>query len=348
MKLRTYLVLANFVSIALMLVILFVLFRYMLLTKEQLIWLGAAALGAGALSSGLYVLLVRPLEASVRRLREGASRIAVGDLQAKVEQTGFAEFQALARDFNAMAIHLERSFGQVKAAEKAQRDLVANMAHDLRTPLASMQSYAEALEDGVIQDSETFRAYIATIRNESVRLGELIQDVFELSTLEDAHQSEARLEDAEQTVVEDLLIELLPRFAPQMEARGVQLRVQAPEHRVAVRMASRHLARVLQNIIENAVRHSPEGGLILVEVEELGDGRVQLAITDEGEGVPEAERENIFERFYRLDRSRSRTGGGSGIGLSIAKLLVKQYGGDIGVEEAARQGSRFWLRLPEG
>lgn len=346
MKLRTYLLLANFVSIALMLVILLIFFRYMLVTKEQFIWIGGAAVGAGVLSGGLYFLLVRPLEASVRRLREGASRIAAGDLQAKVEQSGLAEFKALAHDFNVMGTYLERSFGQVKAAEKAQRDLVANIAHDLRTPLASMQSYAEALEDGVVQDGETFRRYIATIRNESVRLGELIQDVFELSTL-DAGKERREREKTGRSIVEDLLIELLPRFAPQLEAKSLQLRVLAPDHPVAVRMSPQHLMRVLQNVIENAVRHSPRGGIIVVEALERGDRFIRLTVTDEGAGIPAEEREKIFERFYRLDRSRSREGGGSGLGLSIAKLLAEQHGGAIGVEQPAGQGSRFWILLPE-
>lgn len=346
MKLRTYLLIANFMSIAVMLLALFVFFRYMLVSKEQLIWLGSAAMGAGFLSAGLYFLLVRPLEASVRKLGEGASRIASGQLEARVEASGLAEFKELAHGFNRMGASLETSFKQVKAAEMAQRELVANIAHDLRTPLASMQSYAEALEDGLIEDEETFRRYVATIRNETVRLGELIQDVFDLSTL-DTSKEQGRGK-VEETVVEDILIELLPRFTPHLKAKSLQLRVIAPERPVSVRMSAPHLMRVLQNLIENAVRYSPQDGIVTVQALELEQGFIQLAITDEGTGIPEAERERIFERFYRLDRSRSREQGGSGLGLSIAKLLVEQHGGEIGVESAAIQGSRFWFTLREG
>lgn len=340
MRLRSYLLLANTISIAFIIILLLIFFQYMFVTKEQLIWLALATVGAGVVSSGLFFFLVKPLEASVRRIGEGAARIAGGNLQARVADTGLSEFKQLAEQFNRMGMSLEQSFRQVKSAESAQRELVANMAHDLRTPLASMQAYAEALEDGVIEDEETYRRYLSTIRSETVRLGELIQDLFELSTLEAGSRQGNELQSA---VVEDVLVELLPRFAMQMEAKSLQLRVHLPEHSISVHMLERHLLRVLQNMIENAVRHSPREGIILIEATEQEDGLVTIAVSDEGEGVPAHERERIFERFYRLDRSRSRGGGGAGLGLSIAKMLVEQHGGQIGVEQNKGQGSRFWF-----
>lgn len=358
MKLRTYLLLANCISIAFIIILLLVFFQYMLVTEEQLLWLGAATIGAGVVSAGLYFLLVRPLEAAVRRMKDGASLIASGQLNARVADTGLAEFKELAGQFNAMGASLERSFAKVTAAEQAQRELVANIAHDLRTPLASMQSYAEALEDGIIRDDETFRRYLSTIRAETIRLGELIQDVFDLSTLDRRGRGSdgtapaqpspsADNETMEETsaLVEDVLIELLPRFAPQLDAKSLQLRVQTAERAIRVRMPSQSLIRVLQNLIENAVRYSPPGGMIVVEAAELPDGIARISVSDEGPGIPVEERNRIFERFYRMDRSRSREdGGGSGLGLSIAKLLVEQRGGKIGVEGAA-QGSRFWFTV---
>lgn len=346
MKLRSYLLLANCISIAFIIVFLLVSFQYMLVTKQQLIWLGAATIGAGIVSAGLHFLLVRPLEASLKRIRDGAARIASGELEARVTQeAGLAEFKELAVQFNAMGTSLERSFGQVTAAERAQRELVANIAHDLRTPLASLQSYAEALEDGVIEDEETFRRYVSTIRSETIRLGELIQDVFELSTLDRDKGRDAEDGTQAAVAVEDLLVELLPRFTPQLNAKSLRLRVQTPERSLSVRMSGVHLTRVLQNLIENAVRHSPQGGIIVVEAKELPERRVLVAVSDEGAGVPAEDRERIFERFYRVEKSRSRGGGGSGLGLSIAKLLVEQYGGSIGVEPASVQGSRFWFTM---
>ncbi|MCK9859052.1 HAMP domain-containing sensor histidine kinase [Paenibacillus sp. ATY16] len=345
MKLRTYLLLANTISIAFIIVLLLIFFQYMLVTREQLIWLCIAAIGAGTVSGLIFFLLIRPLEASVRRVGEGAARIAAGELQTRVEPAGLKEFKQLADQFNRMGVSLEQSFLQVRAAESAQRELVANMAHDLRTPLASMQSYAEALEDRVLEDEAEYRRYLSTIRSETMRLSELIQDLFELSTLDAGAQDK---EWSHTAVVEDALLELHPRFSLQLEAMGQQLRVRLPERSLRVNMKARHLQRVLQNLIENAVRYSPRGGIILIEADELEGGVIRLAVTDEGVGIAEGERERIFDRFYRTDRSRSREGGGSGLGLSIAKRLVEQYGGSIGVEQPDGQGSRFWFTVHEG
>lgn len=348
MKLRTYLLLANLVSIAMIILLLVAFYRYMLLNREQFVWLTLASIGAGLASALLHFVLVRPLEASVKRIGDGAKRIAEGDLKARVEYTGLKEFRQLADQFNRMGDSLESSFKQVSAAESAQRELVANMAHDLRTPLASVQSYVEALEDGVIQDEAAFRRYLATIRTETVRLGELIQDLFELSTLESARRV---TEEFRISIAENVLVELLPRFAKPCAAKSLQLKVQLPDRPLKLRMAPRHLERVLQNLLENAVRHSPQGGTIsCTAMENLGgpaDRRIRFTIADQGPGVPLEERGRIFERFYRSDRSRSRDGGGAGLGLSIAKRLVEQYGGEIGMDEAETGGSSFWFTVAE-
>lgn len=348
MKLRTYLLLANLLSIAMIILLLLAFYRYMLLNKEQFVWLTVASIGAGLVSALLHFVLVRPLEASVKRIGEGAKRIAEGDLKARVEYTGLKEFRQLADRFNHMGDSLEASFKQVSAAEAAQRELVANMAHDLRTPLASVQSYVEALEDDVIQDEATFRQYLATIRTETVRLGELIQDLFELSTLESAKQE---TEEFKISVAEDVLIELLPRFVKPCEAKSLQLKVELPDRPLKLRMAPRHLERVLQNSLENAVRYSPKGGTISCSAVEVdggpASGWIRFAIEDQGPGIPPEERERIFERFYRSDRSRNRESGGAGLGLSIAKRLVEQYGGEIGVVESETGGSTFWFTVLE-
>ncbi|WP_068787330.1 sensor histidine kinase [Paenibacillus phocaensis] len=348
MKLRTYLLLANLVSIAMIILLLVAFYRYMLLSKEQFVWLTLASIGAGLVSALLHFVLVRPLEASVKRIGDGARRIAEGDLKARVEYTGLKEFRQLADQFNHMGDSLETSFKQVSVAEAAQRELVANMAHDLRTPLASVQSYVEALEDDVIQDEAAFRRYLATIRTETVRLGELIQDLFELSTLESARQETKELR---MSIAEDVLIELLPRFAKPCEAKSLQLKVELPDRPLKLRMAPRHLERVLQNLLENAIRYSPQGGTITCSAMEITDDpegrKTRFSIVDQGPGVPPEERVRIFERFYRSDRSRSRDSGGAGLGLSIAKRLVEQYGGEIGVEEAQAGGSTFWFTVLE-
>lgn len=363
MKLRSYLLLANAISIVFIVILLLLFFRYMLLSKEQLIWLTLATVGAGGVSGLLHFVIVRPLELSVRRVGEGARRIAAGDLQVRIAHTGLKEFKQLADQFNHMGISLEESFRQLKAAESAQRELVANMAHDLRTPLASMQSYVEAIEDGVIQDEETFRRYLATIRMETIRLGELIRDLFELSTL-DAVKSV--MKENKWSIAEDVLVDVLPRFTRQLELKELQLKVKLPDHPLRLMIPSNHLQRIFQNLLENAVRHSPQGGMIIIEAEEMDEESreneeskngnvmknrdvtkkiVRFNVRDSGEGVPAGDELKIFERFYRSDRSRSRESGGAGLGLSIAKLLVEQHDGQIGVIASDPQGSIFWFTV---
>ncbi|MDQ0195623.1 sensor histidine kinase [Paenibacillus wynnii] len=347
MKLRTYLLLANMISIAFIIILLVAFYRYMLLSMDQFIWLTSATVGAAIVSALLHFLLLRPIEASVRRVGEGAGRIAAGDLEARIEHTGFKEFRQLADQFNHMGSSLETSFRQVKAAEASQRELVANMAHDLRTPLASVQSYVEALQDDIIQDEETFRNYLSTIRSETVRLGNLIQDLFELSTLDGTKQEPDELK---LSIVEDVLVELLPRFTKPIALKSLQLIVRLPDRRVSIIIAPRHLQRILQNLLENAIRYSPKDGLLSLLAEEIEDpsGKlVRFEVSDEGEGVPVEERERIFERFYRSEQSRSREGGGAGLGLSIAKLLVEHSGGQIGIQPAGNHGSVFWFTLRE-
>ena len=347
MKLRTYLLLANSMSIAFIIIVLVAFYRYMLLSMEQFVWLSTATMGAGVVSALLHFLFMRPLEASVRRVKEGAAQIAAGDLKARIDHTGLVEFKQLADQFNHMGSSLEHSFQQVKAAESAQRELVANMAHDLRTPLASVQSYVEALEDDIIQDDQTFRKYLSTIRTETVRLGHFIQDLFELSTLDGIKKESDELQ---LSVVEDVLVDLLPGFTKPIENKSLDFIVKLPDYPVSVHITPKHLQRILQNLLENAIRHTPIKGMLTLSVEEVEDELVNLIrfkISDEGEGVPACEREKIFERFYRSDRSRSREGGGAGLGLSIAKLLVEQYEGQIGIQEASGQGSVFWFTLKE-
>ncbi|MFC5647783.1 sensor histidine kinase [Paenibacillus solisilvae] len=351
MKLRVYLLMANAASILAIVVLLVFFYQYMLLSQKQFIWLSSVSLGAGLLSGTLHFILVRPVEQAVLRIREGSARIAEGDFGARVAQVGPVELKQLAGQFNDMGSKLAASFEQLQAAETARRELVANMAHDLRTPLASLQAYAEALEDGVVQDEATVRRYMATIRTESIRLGRLMQQLFELSTLDAVHPLNGQaggdgLGSNDNCLLEDVLVELLPRFGPPLEAKSITLEVKVPEQPFACLLSSQSLQRILQNLLENAIRYSPDNGMIFIEGQINDDGRIQIAVSDSGEGVAQQERERIFDRFYRVDRSRGRGSGGAGLGLSIAKWLVEQAGGEIGVVCGEERGSTFWFTVP--
>ncbi|XEC95298.1 sensor histidine kinase [Paenibacillus tarimensis] len=345
MRLRTYLLIANTVSIAFILIILLASYRTMLLDVWQFMWLSIATLSAGLVSILLHFVLVRPVEEAVRRVDEGTRAIASGKLNAQVPITGPVEFKEMAERFNAMSRNLNESFNMLKASEASRRELVANLAHDLRTPLASVQSYVEALEDDVVQDEAAFKLYLRTIRNETVRLSDLLQHLFDVSALDAQVQKFQQFQPVD-IALEDIVVELLPRFTNLMEEKRIDLRVEWPDFAPICRVVPGHIERVLQNLLENAIRYAPEDTPIILRAEMERPGWITVSVADRGPGIPKEEQANIFKRFYRVDRARHRESGGTGLGLAIAKTLVEQHGGAIGVESEQGGGARFWFTLP--
>jgi two-component system, OmpR family, sensor histidine kinase SaeS len=341
-KLRTYLLLVNAVSIAVILGLLFFCYSRMLLDVSTFEWLGGATLLAGALSFTLHFALMRPLEKSVKRIGDASSKIADGMLGAEVPIVGPTEFRQLAERFNTMSRQLKGSFDQIQQSEASRRELVANVAHDLRTPLALLQSHAEAIQDGVVQDEENFRKYLQTIRMESIRLGELVQDLFELSRIDAGEEPYS----PQRVALEDVLVQTMNAYSPSLDKKRLQVSVSLPEPPPLVFSMDMILRRILGNLLENAIRHSPVGGSLTLSTEVRPQGDWIIRLQDQGEGIAEQDRDKIFQRFYRTDQSRKRDGSGSGLGLAIARSLTERQGGQIGVEPAAGGGSVFWFTVP--
>ncbi|TFE28936.1 sensor histidine kinase [Cohnella luojiensis] len=341
-KLRTYLLLVNAISIAVILGLLFFCYSRMLLDASTFLWLGGATLVAGLLSFVLHFAMIRPLEQSVIRIGDASGEIASGTLGAEVPIVGPKEFRQLAERFNTMSRQLKGSFERIRQAEASRRELVANVAHDLRTPLALLQSHAEALQDGVVQDEENFANYLRTIRMESIRLGALVQDLFELSRIDAGEEPFV----PHRVSLEDVLVQTLKVYAPSLDNKRLQVEVSLPEPSPVVMAAETSLRRILGNLLENAIRHSPEGRSLALSAEIHSDSEWIIRLRDEGEGVAQQDREKIFRRFYRTDLSRKRDGSGLGLGLAIARSLVERQGGKIGVEPAAQGGSVFWFTVP--
>lgn len=342
MKLRTYLLIANAVSILVLFVFLLISYNKMLLDINQLLWISSVTFIVGLFSFVLHFLMIRPLEKSIRLIVEESKRIALGNYQVEVPVVGPFEFKKLATQFNEMSANLEQSFTRLRDSETSRRELIANVSHDLRTPLASIQSYVEALQDGVINDQETFQSYLATIQTESIRLGHLINDLFELSRLD------AGIEffSPEPYALEDLIVEKLQSFALQFEQKQLNVSVVMPDSSPIVSIMPFKIKRVFANLLENAIRYSPEGSKIQISIVMLSDLFIEVSILDEGEGIDTFEHSQLFDRFYRTDKSRNRHSGGAGLGLAIAKSIITLHGGEIGVESKKGLGSRFWFTLP--
>ncbi|MDP5273704.1 sensor histidine kinase [Chengkuizengella axinellae] len=341
MKLRSYLFLANIISVGFILFSLFYVYDHMKLTKEDFYLLSSVTIGASLLSFIIHFIVMHPVQKSLRLIREQAKRISEGDFQGEVPNIGPKEFKALAVQFNEMNEKLDESFRKITQTESSRRELVANVSHDLRTPLASIQSYVEALQDDVIQDKNKKNEYLNTIQMETKRLGNLIEDLFHLSRLD----AGADHFEPEPSYIDPIIIETLQGFAIQIEEKGLDVSVNIPDNSPKLSMMPNKIIRVLQNLIGNAIRHSPKGSTLELSIKNIDGQKVLVSVKDEGEGLPTEEKERIFERFYRTDKSRNRYSGGSGLGLAIAKGIIDLHGGEIGVDSEEGKGSRFWFTL---
>lgn len=286
-----------------------------------------------ALLAGVLVALALSsrIARPVTRLAEAAGRIAAGHYAERVPQSGEGEVAELATSFNEMA-------GSLEATERRRLELVGDVAHELRTPLATLDGYLEGLEDGVVQPSaETW----FLLRAETSRLTRLVNDLSELWRAE-ARQLPLSLEPVD---VGEVTHEVVERFRPEAAARSLTLASEVASGLV-VRADRDRLGQVIGNYLSNAIRYSPVGGEVTVATRGAGD-EVVLSVRDTGPGLTEEQRRHVFERFYRVDPSRSRALGGAGIGLAIARALAVAMGGRAWADSAGPgNGSTFSLALP--
>lgn len=272
-------------------------------------------------------------------LHGAALRVAAGELGAQVTVRGQDEVADVARAFNLMSRELGEYFRGRERLEAARRDLIAAVSHDLRTPLASIRAMVEAINDGVVSDTQTIHRYLNLVQHESEHLGELIDDLFELSRIESGNL-ELRLATVP---LSELVVETVDALRVQAEERGIELRARCAAV-APLPLDGPRMQRVLVNLIQNALHHTPPGGQVQIEVAPAG-GHVQLAVSDTGEGVAPEDQPFIFDQFYRGEKSRSRDSGGAGLGLAIARGIVEAHRGSIRVESRPGQGSRFVVTL---
>ena len=268
----------------------------------------------------------------LRKLAAGSQRIAAGDYRVRVEPPEDDEIGELAATFNSMAARLEDT-------EQRRVRLIGDVAHELRTPLATLQGNLEGLQDGVIEPTDELWEQL---HSETARLGRLVDDLQELSRVESG-QTPLAIEPVEPSgLVETAALRLEPQFMD----KGVELRRETSDDLPLVDADSDRSIQVLTNLLSNALRYTPPGGTVSVSVE-AHDGFVRFVVADTGSGIPADHLPHIFDRFYRVDRARTRALGGSGIGLSIAKALVEAQNGAIRAESPGPdQGSTFWFTLP--
>lgn len=277
----------------------------------------------------------------VRALAEGVRRLADGRFETRVPVRGQDEVAALARTFNRMSADLGTAFERERRMEQERRDLMAGVSHDLRTPLASIRAMIEAINDGVVTESETVRNYLSLIQVEAEYLGRLIDDLFELARIEGGNL-DLRLAPVP---LSEMVAETVDALQVQARQRGIELQAECSPDVPVLPLDGPRMQRVLINLLQNALSHTPPGGRVDVALLSE-DGRVQLAVSDDGKGIAPDDQQHIFDRFYRADKARGRTDdGGAGLGLAIARAIVEAHHGSIGVESTPGKGSRFVVTL---
>ncbi len=300
--------------------------------------LGTAAVAATLMALLASVFISRQVIAPVQEMTSASQRIAEGRYDERVRVTGNIprheqdELGQLALSFNQMAAQLERT-------ESMRRQLIGDVTHELRTPLTTIKGYMEGLMDGVLPaDEETY----SQIYREADRLQRLVNDLQELSQVEaGAYQIHPKT-----TTIKVLVDAAVSRLERQYQEKGVTLTTRLAPDLPPVTVDEDRIGQVLLNLLGNALQYTPTGGSVTVTAEKQ-PGEVQVSIADTGIGIPPEHLPHVFTRFYRVDKSRARAAGGSGIGLTIARHLVEAHGGRIWVESrGAGQGSRFVFTLP--
>ncbi len=316
--------------------------------RNQLLASVALAFLPAILVAGLFARYVsRKLAAII----EYAGKLAKGEFTARLPQGSRDELGILAAQLNdtgeklqQMFEQLQREHAELEKLERVRKDFVINVSHELRTPLASIQGYTETLLEGALDDPEHNVRFLTIIRQNTERLGRLTADLMTLSRLE---LKTTRFQFASY-YVNDLLLDCADSMRPMAEKKHVDLHVELTSDTAEIFCDSEAVHQVMSNLLDNALKYTPEGGRITVSARNIGGDpeMMEIAVQDTGLGIPAEDVPRLFERFYRVDKARSRELGGTGLGLAIVKHLVRAQGGSVRVESKPGEGSTFLFTLP--
>ncbi len=230
---------------------------------------------------------------------------------------------------------------EIRRLETMRRDFVANVSHELKTPLTSIKGFVETLLEGALEDKENSVNFLKIINTHADRLNTLINDLLDLSHIE----SQEIVLKKEKFVIAKLVDEIMPGFKSQAKKKAVEIKTELPQSLEIVADKSK-IEQVFTNLINNAIKYNKENGFVRIYSETFAD-KIKIVVEDSGSGIPAKDIPRIFERFYRVDKARSRQLGGTGLGLSIVKHIIELHGGNVGVESTEGLGSKFWFIVPK-
>ena len=294
---------------------------------------------------GFGQLMAHSITGGLEHLARTAEQVSAGDRTTRAQVQSGDEVELVADAFNRMVQRLAEMQAREKELEQARRSLVASVSHDLRTPLTSLRAMIEAVNDGVVTDEATVKRYLGLAQVEIQNLSTLVDDLFELTQLDAGALTWTK----EPASLRDLISDTLESMQALALSKGVTLAGSVEPSVDPVIMNSFKVQRVLYNLVQNAIRHTPAGGQITVTALPCNGGRqVQVQVADTGEGIAAGDLPHIFEPFYRSEKSRARDGSGAGLGLTIARGIVQAHGGALVAESQPGEGSRFSFTLPRG
>jgi signal transduction histidine kinase len=313
--------LAVAIVVAPVLVALAVITILMVVSGHAAVLVALIVVVAGIAAVATAMLLAHGILRDVEAIRDGLGAVQSGDRDVMIETSARDELSELAQAANEMIARL-------RDEESARRDLVAAVSHDLRTPITSLRLLAEAVGDDIV-DADTRRVYLERMRTHIDALSALIDDLFELSRLEAGDIGWS----LERVPLGELVGETVEAMRVQAEVKGVAVVAEVPGSLAPARANPEKLQRVLFNLIQNAIRHTPADGSVVVRAEPI-DGRIEVEVRDTGDGIAPEEREHVFSAFYRGGADGARTGAGAGLGLAVSRAIVEAHGGRIWLADA--------------
>ena len=341
MKLKSYILVGYLVSTLLTILVVFWAVQRMLIEKSEVYFLVGMTLIASFIGAAVSIFLLSPVFSSLKHLKKQAQNIAGKDFSTEIETKGPIEFQELGQAFNDMSRNLQDTFQSLDESEQEKRMMIAQLSHDIKTPITSIQVTVEGILDGVIKEEERLH-YLTTIGRQTERLNKLVEEL-DVLTL-NAQPQDIADEEVEDVFLDQLLIESMSEFQLQIEQEERDVYIQVNPESAKIKSYFDKLSRILVNLLNNAFKYSEPGTRIEV-LAQLTEEELTISVKDEGQGILPEDLEKIFNRFYRVETSRNMKTGGHGLGLAIARELAHQLGGEITAESQYGIGSTFTFHL---
>lgn len=341
MKLKSYIVIGYLVSTILTILVVFWAVQRMLIDQKEIYFLVGMTLVASFIGAGVSLFLLSPVFSSLHHLKKQAKKVASRDFSGETNIKGPTEFQELGQAFNDMSHDLQSTFESLDQSEKEKGIMIAQLAHDIKTPITSIQATVEGILDGVIQEEERVH-YLMTISRQTDRLNKLVEELGALTLNTQSEIESPR--GIEPVCLDQLLIEAMSEFQLLIEKEERDVYIQVSPEYARIQVDYDKISRILVNLLNNAFKYSEPGSKIEV-VALIENQHLTISVRDEGYGIAPEELDNIFKRLYRVEASRNMNTGGHGLGLAIARDLARQLGGDISVESQYGLGSKFTLSL---